>query len=191
LPLPCEDEFESLFLSPEDSSPKAIELIRTSCPPQPSSILGHVLMRQDPLYPGSRVTLADALCTLFIFFITGHMAKAQLQRVLDLLHLFMPKNLLPTKVEGVLKLFGGSSDRRLVIHEYCESCFHSYTEKETECPNCQELRYRGGPAEQPRKKPKAFFIQLPLEQDLVDLFKGNDYHHHRHPLFFSSFFSSS
>jgi len=169
-----EDDLDSLFPSAQDLALDGIDHPGSSSKSTPSTILGHVLMRQDPLYPGAKITLADALCTLFIYFVTGHLAKTQLQRVLDLLHLFMPPNLLPKKVEGILRLFA-ASDGRLVLHEYCEACFHSFAGNEAQCPGCHELRYRGGLSEQQRRKPRAFFVQLPLERDLVDLFNDEEF----------------
>jgi len=53
-------------------------------------LLKDMLLGRDPLYAGSSITLLDAMCTLFVFFLTFHFSKAAFQKILDLLHVLLP-----------------------------------------------------------------------------------------------------
>jgi len=43
-------------------------------------LLKDMLLGWDPLYAGSSITLLDAMCTLFVFFLTSHFSKAAFQK---------------------------------------------------------------------------------------------------------------
>ena len=86
------------------------------------SFLQDLLLQDEPIYPGSLISLKDAICTLFIYFLTIHTDKNQFQKMLDLLHLFLPANLIPKRVEEFLKLFA-ASDGRIRSIDFCENVF--------------------------------------------------------------------
>jgi hypothetical protein len=152
--------------------------------------LSHILMAQDKIFTGSSVSLSDAICSLFVFYLTCHIPKSTFQALLDLLHLLLPPNFLPTKVDQLLNIFS-SVDGKLVYHEYCETCFHSFQEvTETKCPQCQTWRYKGGESEQSKKRMRAFFLELPIRHDLVELFQGILYFSKRRILHFTHSFLS-
>ena len=158
-----DDQSSSLFDSLTESEPQA--------PRKP--LLHDVLLRDDPLYVGAKTTLGDALCALFVLFLTFHLSKLALQRVLDLQHALLPPNYLPTKVEDLLGLF--SSSGKLVMHEYCESCLHLFKGQERRCVACQCWRYQGGEEQQGRRLKRTFFLELPLEQDVKELFQDAEF----------------
>ena len=87
--------FDSFFES-EDHAPR-------------KPLLHTVLLRDDPLYVGAKTTtLGDVLCALFVLFLTSHLSKLALQRILDLQHALLPPNYLPTKADDLLGLFSSS-----------------------------------------------------------------------------------
>jgi len=115
--------------------------------------------------------LKDALCCLFIFYLVSHLSKTAFDHLLQLLRLFLPRSGLPRNTEELLRLFRGSDDKTR-IHEYCENCQVAFGESDKKCPQCDAWRYKGGEADQAKKRKRAFFIELPIEHDLQDLFKS-------------------
>jgi len=70
--------------------------------------------------PGSKITLTDAMLTLFTMYATSHSSKDGLQRILDLLQVLVPQNLLPKTVDSFLEPF--ACDEGLIYKDFCESC---------------------------------------------------------------------
>lgn len=106
--------------------------------------------------PGSKITLTDAMLTLFTMY--------GLQKILDLLQILVPQNLLPKTVDSFLEPF--ACDEGLIYKDFCESCCYLDELNDEKCPLCGGWLYEGGEPEQKKKKTKAFFIQLPLKKDL-------------------------
>jgi len=90
-------------------------------------LLKDMLLGWDPLYAGSSITLLDAMCTLFVFFLTSHFSKAAFQKILDLLHVvLLPSNFLPTTTEAFLSPFSSGNEEKIIFHEYCPTCCVKY-----------------------------------------------------------------
>jgi len=127
---------------------------------------------EENLYHEAQVTLGAAVATLFVFFLTHRLSKSTFQDLLDILQLLLPSgNLLPKKLDTFLGLFSSVGDR-LVFHEFCETCHHLFSLSETRCPKCNTWRYQGSQADQAKKKKKTFFLELPIQRDVEELFKG-------------------
>ena len=137
-----------------------------------TNFLSDLLLRQDPLFQGSSITLLEAMCTLFICYLTSHMAKEHFQKILSLLHVLLPPNLLPNKVEPFLKAFASGYEGRIVYHEFCSNCWVPYEGEDLQCRWCKGWRYEGGEQDQSKKKLKDFFLELPIQKDIEDLFQG-------------------
>jgi len=134
-------------------------------------LLSDLFQGDEPLCAGSKVTLKDAVCCLFVFYLVSHLSKTAFDHLLHLLHLILPFNLLPKNTDEFLRLFRGS-DGNTRIHEYCETCQVAFKEGDKKCPHCGGWRYQGGEADQHKKRKRAFFVELPIEHDLQALFKG-------------------
>jgi len=166
-----EDDGLDLFFDARDTLEElclpSLELAATS-KPRPSN----VFLGKENLYHEAQVTLGAAVATLFVFFLTHHLSKSTFQDLLDILQLLLPSgNLLPKKLDTFLGLFSSVGDR-LVFHEFCETCHHLFSLSETRCPKCNTWRYQGSQADQAKKKKKTFFLELPIQRDVEELFKG-------------------
>ena len=139
--------------------------------PKDAPLLSDVFQGEEPLCSGSKVTLKDAICCLFVFYLVSHLSKTAFDNLLRLLHLIFPRNLLPRNIDEFLRLFRGSEGKTR-IHEYSEECQVAFGENDKKCSHCGGWRYQGGEADQGKRRKRAFFIELPLEHDLRDLFKG-------------------
>jgi len=138
--------------------------------PKPFDLQG-LMFGDEKIFQGSSVRLADDMCALFVLFITSPLSKTAFQHVLDLLQLLLPENFLPTQVDEILSMFGASQDH-LVTDDFCEDCSIIFKPADVVCSKCNVLRYAGGEGDQHKKKPRAFFLQLPMENDVRDLFQG-------------------
>jgi len=137
-------------------------------------LLKDMLLGRDPLYAGSSITLLDAMCTLFVFFLTFHFSKAAFQKILDLLHVvLLPSHFLPTTTEAFLSPFSSGNEEKIIFHEYCPTCCVKYQDEEIQCRWCKGWRYQGGKEEQSKKKLKDFFLELPIQKDIEELFQGS------------------
>jgi hypothetical protein len=169
-----DDDFDQFFDAPQDSDGSNMDASSdASGDDGPPAFLRDLMLGNDKLYDGSTVSLADAMCTVFIFYLTHHLSKSAFQSMLDLFHVLLPPNFFPKKTAEFLKIFGcGTENASLVFHEYCETCCHPFRVDEAKCPQCQTWRYHGGETEQSKKRKKTFFLELPIENDLKDLFNG-------------------
>jgi len=134
-------------------------------------LLSALFQGDEPLCKGSKITYKDAICCLFIFYLVSHLSKTAFDHLLQLLRLFLPSSGLPKNTDEFLRLFRGS-DGKSKTHEYCEDCQVAFTETDRKCPHCGAWRYQGGESDPHKKRKKAFFVELPIERDLQDLFKG-------------------
>ena len=171
-----EPSFDPLFPEPVSEPPESedpgYELLEEEEDTlKPRQLLSDLFLGDEPLHKGTKVTLKDAICCLFVFYLVSHLSKTAFNQLLRLLHLIFPRNLLPKNVNEFLRLFRGS-DGKTRTHEYCEDCQVAFGENEKRCSLCNGWRYLGGEADQRKKRKKAFFVELPLEHDLRDLFKG-------------------
>jgi len=89
--------------------------------PKDAPLLSDLFLGDELLCQESKVTLKDAICCLFIFYLVSHLSKTAFDHLLRLLHLFLPRSGLPRNTDEFLRLFRGSDDKTRV-HEYCEDC---------------------------------------------------------------------
>jgi len=85
-----------------------------------------------------------------------------LQKILDLLQILVPQNLLPKTVDSFLEPF--ACDEGLIYKDFRESCCYLDELNDEKCSLCGGWRYERGEPEQKKKKMKAFFLQLPLRR---------------------------
>jgi len=157
---------------PSESSPAATLLEDDDDDAMEPPLLSDLFQGDEPLCKGSPITYKDAICCLFIFYLVSHLSKTAFDHLLQLLRLFLSSSGLPKNTDEFLRLFRGS-DGKTRVHEYCEACQVAFTETDRKCPHCGAWRYQGGESDQHKKRKKAFFIELPIERDLQDLFKGD------------------
>ena len=127
--------FSETELEPPESGCSGVELLEEEEDTKDPPLLSDLFGGDEPLCPGSKVTLKDAICCLFVFYLVSHLSKTAFNQLLRLLHLIFPRNLLPKNVNEFLWLFRGS-DGKTRTHEYCEDCQVAFGENEKRCSLC-------------------------------------------------------
>eukprot|EP00732_Lithocolla_globosa_P002309 Lithocolla_globosa_v1_NODE_1483_length_2542_cov_29.874950.p2 type:complete len:307 gc:universal NODE_1483_length_2542_cov_29.874950:84-1004(+) len=132
----------------------------------------------EPLYPGARVSVFESFFLCLFFAIRHKMSDVGLDDLFALITLHCPTDVLMSDVNRFLGLFKGlSSDWK--VHDYCPKCAHAFKPGETthQCTGDPEdqFRYAGGREDQKKKRPKAAFIEVPLENGLADKFMSPDF----------------
>jgi len=77
----------------------------------------------------------------------------------------------PTTTEAFLSPFSSGNEEKIIFHEYCPTCCVKYQDEEIQCRWCKGWRYQGGKEEQSKKKLKDFFLELPIQKDIEELFQ--------------------
>jgi len=80
------------------------------------------------------------------------------------------------KSEARLRLFfSGMEAGEVITHEFCSTCFRLFQPNETFCPICPDrpLRYQGDESKQSDQRLKPFFLEFPIEKELVTKKRAN------------------
>ncbi len=122
---------------------------------------------EQPLYVGAPITLGTSTLLILTFAMTHSLSGEALSHLLELIdaHCITPN--LCTKSITKLKSFFRQLKTPLCCHYYCPFC-HGLLEAGV---NTQECPYCGLSLSQDNLK-KSFFIEMPIEQQLVDQFSS-------------------
>ena len=112
---------------------------------------------EQTLYPGSDLSVHDALVSVLSFAQTAHLTGTSLCNLLDLLHVLMPKpNNLPKTSHSFRKHFE-SNESELQLYYYCDGCWQKKASYQDKCHDCVKSKIR-------------YFISCPIEPQLQKLY---------------------
>lgn len=113
-----------------------------------------------PIYPGAPISLHESLLAIFTLASAEHVTAKLLSGILRLIALHCPDG---SAVKRTLKAFRSYfkkiADAFLIYHFFCGNCIFPLQSKNSVCKKCKK---RGN---------AAFFLELPLLQQLQTLFK--------------------
>ena len=125
---------------------------------------------EQPLYAGAPITLGTSILLILTFAMSHSLSGEALSHLLELIdtHCIKP-NLCMTSINK-LKSYFRQLKTPLRYHYYCPFC-HGLLEGGV---NTQECAYCGLSLFQDTKLKKSFFIEMPIEQQLVDQFASKN-----------------
>ncbi|KAK3914472.1 LOW QUALITY PROTEIN: Phosphopentomutase [Frankliniella fusca] len=113
----------------------------------------------DPLYPGSSMSVQDCLVSLLTYAQSVKMSGQDFSKLLELLNLLLPQpNKLPKSTHHFFKCFE-KDDGQLDIYYFCTICFSQRSNSKDSCPDCRDP-----------KKQVAYFLICPMQQQLQKLY---------------------
>ena len=120
------------------------------------------------LYPGAPITLGTSILLLLTFAMSHSLSSEALSHLLELIeaHCIVP-NLCATSITK-LKSFFRQLKTPLYYHYYCPFCYGLLEGG----PDTEECPYCGLSLKQEGTLEKSFFIEIPIEQQLVDCFSS-------------------
>lgn len=116
------------------------------------------LDRDNLLYPGAPITVAESLLAILTVAFTHSLTGECLSSILQLIALHCIGNIKINTLYKFRKYFVDIGKHILVLHYYCLNCFVPLTAKDSVCKYCQS------------KSGNSFFIELPLLNQLQAMF---------------------
>ena len=131
---------------------------------------GKTSTENQKLYPGARVTIGAVMVLLTLFAIRYDLTGEAISHLLQIITLILPSgNILPDTLRK-FKAFFRNLENPFILHHYCAFCL-SYVEKQaTECPNTACMK------ELSSRHAKAYFIEIPVVQQLATFFSRNGFY---------------
>ena len=126
---------------------------------------------QEPLYNGSTVTLGSIMVLLALFVIKHNLSGEAIEHLLSIFAAALPvSNVVPRTISCFRKYFCHLKNP-FILHKYCTYCFAFVRERDlANCPNghcLKDLTRKGG---------TAYFIEVPIIQQLQTLFSRDGFY---------------
>lgn len=120
----------------------------------------------EPLFPGSRLTLGESLLSILTFFLSESLTGVGLVRLLRLIemHCLAPNKCI--KSLYFFKKYFSKSQTPVRRHFYCTNCMCPLQDSKATCGICHE-----------KDKNVSFFIEIPVMDQLKKLYNRFDFYH--------------
>ncbi|XP_077498938.1 uncharacterized protein LOC144110009 [Amblyomma americanum] len=127
------------------------------------------LLQDQPLYPGSRISVAESLLLIMGHSLRHDSSKAATESLLNLLEAHLPEaTLLPTSKYKFFRHFGGSGENRSK-HFYCNICLSYIGASEVAQVLCNKCSMQHDVGE--LLKPSSYFFVIDMESQICDVLK--------------------
>ena len=165
-------DWDTVVIAEEDEGdfPEYSELTE-STPTRMRSTTGEAASKEQannrdsqPLYPGASITIGAVMVLFSLYAIEYALTGDAISQLLQLMALMLPSgNILPDSLRK-FKTFFSNLDTPFVLHHYCAFCLSNVNKDAKSCANPVCLK------EFSSKQSKAYFIEIPIVEQLRTLF---------------------
>eukprot|EP00733_Pompholyxophrys_punicea_P000473 Pompholyxophrys_punicea_v1_NODE_133_length_3286_cov_14.739709.p1 type:complete len:509 gc:universal NODE_133_length_3286_cov_14.739709:1595-69(-) len=131
--------------------------------------------KRTAIFPGSPITQFESFLGSFCFCLKHGHSKSSWQDLLNLLLLHFPIENEASHSVHLFRKFFEDLETKILIHDFCPSCFYGFQPEDTSCPSCGKLRYAGTIANQRKKIMEAYFIEMNWETEIVRFFQSEKF----------------
>ncbi|KAK3932964.1 Halomucin [Frankliniella fusca] len=119
----------------------------------------------EPIYPGAQITLHESLLSIFTLLFVENLSGALITKVLQLIALHCPDGSIVKRTLHTFRAyFSKLGESLLVFHFFCSECKYPLKTKTSRCLKCK------------KNSDVSYFLELPLLQQLQNLFSRNDFY---------------